>query len=59
MGEKRRTMEQIRDIVESEGLGYAVQSYIGHESVPLELADAWKRASDALDEIEKALELDE
>lgn len=53
---KRKSWKDMQDIVECEGLGYAVAHYIGHTEVPAEIEDAWRRAKVALDEIEAALE---
>jgi hypothetical protein len=54
---KRKTLDEMRDIVESEGIGYAIQHYISHEDVAPEIADAWQRAASAMDDIEQALRL--
>lgn len=47
---------EVAVIVECEGLGYAVQYYMSADKIanPL-LADAWRRAREALDEIDEIL----
>jgi len=48
---------QVNDIVESEGLGYAITGYIGSEEfVDLELAALWDQANDILTKIQNKLD---
>lgn len=49
---KKRTKEEVADVVEMEGLGYAVQYYMGPENIEDdELAREWRAAKEALDNI--------
>ena len=53
---EKHTIEEIRDIVDSEGLGYAVTSYMASTEIKdEELASLWRTASDALEKIERIL----
>lgn len=50
------SIEQVRDIVENEGLGYAVQCYCGADKMPTqELVEHWQKAAEHLDAIDKIL----
>ena len=52
----KKSNQQVADIVESEGLGYAVQHYMGADAIKdPKLAALWKTAKDALDAIEAML----
>lgn len=52
----KRGNEEVKAIIEDEGLGYAVQSYMDEDSIEdPELAKAWKEARAALDKIEELL----
>jgi hypothetical protein len=54
---RKYSLIQVKSIVEQEGIGYAVQSYMGHENIEDEkLAFLWKQAKEALDGIEKILD---
>jgi hypothetical protein len=48
------TVEQVAEIIESEGLGYAIQEYTPANRIedPI-LAGLWAQAQDALDAVEK------
>jgi hypothetical protein len=51
------TNEEVADMVEAEGLDYAIQHYVGHwEIKDPDLAKAWYNAKIALDEVENILE---
>lgn len=53
---KKKTTMEVVDVVECEGLGYAVQDYMSADSIEDPgLAAAWQRAKDALDEINSIL----
>ena len=48
--------DELRDIVENEGLGYAVQDYVNPEFIEdQDLREKWEQAKNLLDEIEEAL----
>lgn len=54
---KKYTNLQVYDIVESEGLGYAVQFYMDDKSIAdKELAGYWKQAKEAMDNIQSILD---
>jgi hypothetical protein len=54
---RKYSLTQVKSIVEQEGIGYAVQSYMGYENIEDErLAFLWKQAKEALDGIEKILD---
>ena len=54
---KNRTTEEVGNIVKSEGLGYAIQNYLGAEKIQdKELSKLWKEAELALNAVEKFLE---
>ena len=56
MTKDKKTVEEVGVIVGIEGLGYAVQDYLSHDSIEdSELAHLWKDASEKLDEIENYL----
>ena len=53
---RKKTSEQVAQIVESEGLGYAIQSYLSpNEIKDKELADLWREAAEIMNEIEAYL----
>jgi hypothetical protein len=53
---KKYTVEEVAEIVQSEGLGYAVQNFLSASRIEdPELADKWRRARQLLDEIEDYL----
>lgn len=57
---KLYTNEEIADVVESEGLGYAVQYYLNPELIEDdELKQKWQDAKDALDALTEYLNLDD
>jgi hypothetical protein len=57
MAEKKLTTDQVAEIVDFEGLGYAIQSYLGADRIEDEkLAHMWKEAAELLDRIEAHLE---
>lgn len=50
--------EQLKDIIEQEGLGYAIHCYAGAESIEdPEVKAAWEKASRAMTEISELLGL--
>jgi hypothetical protein len=52
----KKSNRQVADIVEMEGLGYAVQNYMSADQIKdQKLAALWKTAKDALDAIEAML----
>ena len=54
---KKYTVQEVNDIVKHEGVGYAIQFYMGYESIADEnLAEKWKQAAELLNEIESILE---
>lgn len=54
---EKYSMEEIAEIVDSEGSCYAVAEYMSHESIENEkLAEQWKIAGEALRKIEDILE---
>ncbi len=49
MPDKLSTPQEVAEMVESEGLGYAIDSYISAESIePGPLREAWREAAQAL-----------
>lgn len=57
MSKKMLSNSQVFDIVESEGLGYAIQFYMNEEKIAdKELAKYWKQAKDAIDNIQSILD---
>lgn len=55
----KKSIVEVIGIVDSEGLGYAVQDYLSHDDIAdVDLADAWRRAKEALDEIDAILEVE-
>lgn len=51
------TIEEIKDIVESEGLGYAIMEYVEAKKIEdPNLAELWRDAYDSLKGIEAILE---
>ena len=53
---EQKSNQEVADIVEMEGLGYAVQHYLGAESIKDEkLAALWASAKEALNAIVAAL----
>ena len=49
-------LEFVAGIVEEEGLGYAIQSYLGANSIEdKELSKLWKQCQELMDEIELKL----
>lgn len=54
---KKYSVSQVADIISSEGLGYAIQSYLKSTQIKDEdLAEMWERASDILTEITEYIE---
>ena len=57
MADEKYTIEQVRDIVESEGLGYAVEDYLDSRNIAdPKLRDAWNRAETALRQIREMID---
>lgn len=53
---KKYTIKQVAQIVESEGLDYAIQHYMGSDRIAdADLAAAWDHASEALAAVEEIL----
>jgi hypothetical protein len=53
MAEEKYSIEQIRDIIENEGIGYAVQYYLGADKIEDgQLSKYWADAKAILDKIE-------
>ena len=51
------SIDDIRGVVESEGLGYAVQHYLSADSIEDEkLKELWKKAADYLNYIDDYLD---
>lgn len=57
MPNKKLSNKQVGEVVNSEGLGYAVQFYMGADKIkdPV-LAEKWKAAAEALRAIDAILE---
>jgi len=54
---EKRSIQDVADIVEIEGLGYAVSNYLSAENIEEpELARQWKIAKEALTAIENIIE---
>lgn len=54
---EKLSIKQVAEVVEMEGLGYAVTDYLGSGSIEDEsLAKAWKEAKTALRKIETIIE---
>ena len=50
---KKYSIEDIANVISNEGLGYAIQSYLGWKDIEdKQLAKLWKQAADAMDKIE-------
>ena len=50
------TNEEVADIVEQEGLGYAIQFYLDSDKIEdANLRDKWEQAKELLDEIDEDL----
>jgi len=57
MARQKHSVSEIAGIIENEGLGYAIQSYISPSSIKDEdLADMWERARELLNEIQEYVE---
>jgi hypothetical protein len=55
----KKSKAEVKSIVENEGIGYAVTSYMSESCIEdPELAKAWKEAREALERIEALLEDD-
>jgi hypothetical protein len=60
MAKKKLSNKQIKDIVEYEGLGYAIQHYLGSEMINnKKLSKLWGQTKKSLDAIAKILKLGE
>jgi hypothetical protein len=60
MAERKYSKEEVRDIVENEGLGYAIQWYMSAAYVEDEdVAFHWAEAKKHLDAIDKLLKIEE
>lgn len=56
---RKYTLEEVADIVQIEGLGYAIQHYMSGESIEdPELAQLWGKCAELMYEIERKLEGD-
>lgn len=56
MKKEKTTAEDLKIIINGEGIGYAIQNYVGHEDIKdKELARLWKRAKKLLDLIEEKI----
>lgn len=60
MSEEKLTVEEVTERVETEGLGYAVQHYLGRDvnSEDKKLNKLWKQAYDALEALQDYLPVD-
>lgn len=57
--ESKMSNEQIKGYVENEGLGYAIESGIGADSIEdVQLAEMWKQANHLLGMINEHLGID-
>ena len=58
--EERRSVDDIKDRVDIEGLGYAIEGFYGRyvNSEDEELNKLWEKAYDALDNLKKHLNMD-
>jgi hypothetical protein len=57
MSKRKLSVSEIAHVIESEGLGYAIQSYLSSSQIKDDdLADMWERASDLLKEITEYVE---
>lgn len=53
---KKLTLKEVGDIVECEGLGYAIQHYMGHEEISNpKLRELWRRCKEDMNAIEAML----
>lgn len=51
---EKYTLEEVRDIINSEGLGYAIQSFTTGDKMPTQkLKYLWNTAAKCMNEIEK------
>jgi hypothetical protein len=51
------SVQEVAEIVESEGLGYAITGYLDADKIEDEtLRELWKQAADILGKIEKIIE---
>jgi len=51
------TNEEVADVVENEGIGYAIQDYMDHKRIAdKKLAKLWKEAGEKLDAITDILD---
>jgi hypothetical protein len=58
--EPKLTNDQVRDIIEHEGLGYAIADYLPASRIKSKrLAEMWQVAADVMNEIRKELKLEE
>jgi len=56
---KKLSKKQVREIVEYEGLGYAIQSYLGAGKIEnKQLSKLWSQAKIIMDEISEILRMD-
>jgi len=54
---KKKTIEDLYDIVQNEGLGYAVSDYVNADTIEDdEMRKLWENASEALKKVEDALD---
>ncbi|MEI2465168.1 hypothetical protein [Niallia taxi] len=54
---KKYSIQDVADIVDSEGLGYAITGYLSSANIEDDnLRELWIKAAEVLDKIEKTLE---
>ncbi len=57
---KKKTLKEVASYVESEGLGYSIQSGLSWKDIEdKKLASLWKKADDIMSDIEDILEWDD
>lgn len=60
MSDVKLTVREIRDIVESEGLGYAIKEYLHTTEIADDkLAKMWKKCADLMNQIEEYINDDD
>jgi len=54
MSDVKLTVREIRDVIESEGIGYAIKEYLHSSEISDDkLAKMWKKCADLLNQIEE------
>lgn len=54
---KKKTIEDLYDIVQNEGLGYAVADYVNPDTIEDdEMRKLWKEADEALKKVQRVLD---